>query len=57
MSIELLYILILTIPLLTALGVLLCHQNPNARESLTLLGGIFLFFVVIQDFLILMLKG
>jgi len=46
MSIELLYILILTIPLLTALGVLLCHQNPNARESLTLLGGIFLFFVV-----------
>ena len=48
MSIELLYILILVIPLLTAVGVLLCHQKPNVRETVTLIGGISLFLVVVN---------
>ena len=47
MSIELLYILILLIPLLTAVGVLLCHKKPNVREAVTLIGGISLFLVVV----------
>jgi len=47
MSIELLYILILLIPLLTAVGVLVCHQKPNVREAVTLIGGISLFLVVV----------
>ncbi len=46
MSIETLYILILVIPLVTAVGVLLFRKNENVRESVTLLGGISLFFVV-----------
>lgn len=46
MSIELHYILILLIPLLTAVGVLLSHQKPNVRETVTLAGGISLFLVV-----------
>lgn len=46
MSIELLYILMLVTPLLTAVGVLLCHNKPNLRESITLIGGIFLLFLV-----------
>ena len=48
MSIELLYILILIIPLLTAAGVLICHKKPDIRESITMLGGISLLFVVIK---------
>jgi len=48
MSIELLYILILVIPLLTAVGVLLCHKKPNLREAVTLIGGISVFFVVVN---------
>jgi len=48
MSIELLYILVLLIPLLTAAGVLICHKNPNIRESVTLLGGVSLLFVVVK---------
>ncbi len=47
MSIELLYILILVIPLLTAAGVLICRKNENVRESVTLLGGVSLFLVVV----------
>lgn len=46
MSIELLYILILIIPLITAVGVLLCHKKPNVRETVTIIGGISLLFVV-----------
>lgn len=48
MSIELLYILILLIPILTAVGVLLCHKKPDIRESITMLGGISLLFVVVK---------
>jgi len=48
MNIELLYILILVIPLLTAASVLICRKNPNIRESVTLIGGISLFFVVVK---------
>lgn len=48
MSIELLYILILLIPLLTAVAVLVFRKNENVRESVTLLGGISLFFVVVK---------
>ncbi|MEA3371895.1 MAG: proton-conducting transporter membrane subunit [Campylobacterota bacterium] len=47
MSIELLYVLILIIPLLTAIGVLLCNKKPNLREAVTLIGGISLFLVVV----------
>ncbi|WP_072681258.1 proton-conducting transporter membrane subunit [Arcobacter sp. LA11] len=47
MSIEVLYILILLIPLLTAVGVLVCHKNENIRESVTLIGGVSLFLVVV----------
>ncbi len=46
MSIELLYILILIIPLITAVGVLLCHNKPDIRETVTIIGGISLLFVV-----------
>ncbi len=46
MSIELLYILILTIPIVTAVGVLLCHNKPDIREAVTITGGISLLFVV-----------
>lgn len=46
MSIETLYILILVIPLFTAVGVLVFRKNENVRESVTLLGGISLFFIV-----------
>jgi multicomponent Na+:H+ antiporter subunit D len=46
MSIELLYILILIIPLIIAVGVLLCHKKPNVREAVTIIGGISLLFVV-----------
>lgn len=48
MSIELLYILILIIPLITAIGVLLCHKNPNVRETVTIIGSISLFFMVVN---------
>jgi len=46
MSIETLYILILVIPLLTAVGVLVCRKNENVRETVTLLGGVSLFLTV-----------
>lgn len=46
MSIELLYILILIIPIVTAVGVLLCHNKPDIREAVTITGGISLLFVV-----------
>lgn len=46
MSIELLYILILIIPIVTAVGVLLCHNKPDIRETVTIIGGISLLFVV-----------
>ena len=48
MSIELLYILVLIIPLLTAIGVLLCHKNPDVRETVTIIGGISLFITVVS---------
>ncbi len=48
MSIELLYILMLVIPLLTAVGVLLCHNKPNLREAVTLIGGVTLLFLVVN---------
>jgi multicomponent Na+:H+ antiporter subunit D len=48
MSIELLYILILLIPLLTAVGVLVCYKKPNVRESVTIVGGLSLLFVVVK---------
>jgi multicomponent Na+:H+ antiporter subunit D len=48
MSIELLYILILVIPLLTAIGVLLCHKNPDVRETVTIIGGVSLFITVVS---------
>jgi multicomponent Na+:H+ antiporter subunit D len=47
MSIESLYILILVLPLLTAVGVLICHKNENIRESVTLLGGVSLFIAIV----------
>jgi multicomponent Na+:H+ antiporter subunit D len=47
MSIESLYILILVLPLLTAVGVLICHKNENIRESVTLLGGVSLFITIV----------
>lgn len=46
MSIELLYILMLIIPIVTAVGVLLCHNKPDIREAVTITGGISLLFVV-----------
>ncbi|MEA1920368.1 MAG: proton-conducting transporter membrane subunit [Campylobacterota bacterium] len=48
MSIELHYILMLVIPLLTAVGVMLLHQKPNLRETVTLVGGISLLLVVVS---------
>lgn len=47
MSIETLYILILVIPLLTAVGVLVCRKNENIRETVTVIGGISLFLTVV----------
>ena len=47
MSIETLYILILVIPLLTAVGVLVCRKNENVRETVTIVGGISLFLTVV----------
>lgn len=47
MSIETLYILILVIPLLTAVGVLICRKNPNIRETVTIVGALSTFFVVL----------
>ncbi len=47
MSIETLYILILVIPLLTAVGVLVCRKNENVRETVTVIGGISLFLTVV----------
>lgn len=47
MSIETLYILILLIPLLTAVGVLVCRKNENIRETVTMIGGIALFLTVL----------
>ena len=47
MSIEVLYILILSLPLLTAVGVLICRKNENVREMVTMIGGISLFFTVV----------
>ena len=46
MSVETHYLLILIIPLVTAIGVLVCHKQPNLRESVTLAGGVSLFIVV-----------
>ncbi len=48
MSIETLYILILVLPLLTAVGVLVCRKNENIRESVTIIGGVSLFLTVIS---------
>ena len=47
MSIETLYILIMVIPLLTAVGVLVCRKNENVRETVTIIGGISLFLTVL----------
>ena len=47
MSIELLYLLILGLPLLTAVGVLVCRKNENIRETVTIIGGISLFLTVV----------
>ena len=47
MSIETLYILIMVIPLLTAVGVLVCRKNENIRETVTIIGGISLFLTVV----------
>lgn len=46
MSIELLYILMLVIPLVTAAGVILCHNKPNLRETITIIGGVSLLLIV-----------
>ena len=47
MSIETLYLLVLGIPLVTAVGVLACHRFPNLRETVTLSGSMLLFFVTV----------
>ena len=46
MSIQTHYILMLVIPLLTAVGVLMFRRSPNLRETVTLVGGGSLFAVV-----------
>lgn len=46
MSIETHYLLMLVIPLLTGVGVIACHRQPNLRETVTLIGGVSLFLVV-----------
>ena len=46
MSIEAHYLAMLLIPLMTAVGVLLCHSRPNLREGVTMAGGAALFTVV-----------
>ncbi len=43
MSIEMLYLALPGIPLVTAIGVLLLHRRPNLREAVTLCGGLALF--------------
>ncbi len=48
MSIETLYILIMVIPLLTAVGVLVCRKNENVRETVTIIGGVSLFIAVVN---------
>lgn len=42
------YLLMLVIPLLTAVGVLMSHRHPNLREAVTLVGGATLLGVVIS---------
>lgn len=48
MSIELHYILILIIPLITAAGVLILRKDPNVRESVTIVGALSLLLVVVS---------
>ena len=48
MSMQTHYLLMLVIPLLTAVAVLVCRKSPNLRESMTLVGGVSLFAVVLS---------